>query len=59
MVRGGANIGIAEGSVKQKIVSTSQIISTQMVRVFLHYDPQIVVLISVDEIQKLLLIKEL
>jgi hypothetical protein len=51
MVRGGANIGIAGGSVKQKILSTSQIIPKQTVRVFLHHDPQIVVLISVNNIR--------
>jgi hypothetical protein len=35
MARGGANIGIGEGQVKEKILSTSQIISKQTVPSFL------------------------
>jgi hypothetical protein len=47
--RGAANIGFAEGWVKQKIVSTSQIVSKQMVRIFLHAHPHFAVLISVND----------
>src|SRR5204863_7898434 len=35
MARGGANIGIGEGQVKEKILSTSQIVSKQTVPSFL------------------------
>jgi hypothetical protein len=49
MERGAANIGIAWGLVKQKIVSTSQIISKHVVRIFLHHYPQIIMLINVHD----------
>jgi hypothetical protein len=51
-VEGGANIGVTGGAVKQKIVSTSQIISQQSVPSFLHQYPQIAVLIVVELIRK-------